>query len=208
MESMNPRNLQTAGKTQNRVSEYKLSVAAWHAAQVTTFAGYIIGFPHDTEESVRQDIERLISEVQPDLVSFTMMLPLPGSKDHQRMLQDGAPMESDYNRFDCCHETMRHPHMKHGAWTRAYREAWRRFYSVENMKVVLSRTHPEKYWDVFNNLLWYKNSLINEDTDPRGTSKKLWQPTISSTSAPTASRIAATQAIPWSTAERISATAY
>jgi hypothetical protein len=34
------------------------------------------------------------------------------------------------------------------------------------MKVVLSRTHPEKYWDVFNNLLWYKNSLINEDTDP------------------------------------------
>jgi hypothetical protein len=76
------------------------------------------------------------------------------------------------------------------------------------MKVVLSRTHPEKYWDVFNNLLWYKNSLINEDTDPRGTSKKLWQPTISSTSAPTASRIAATQAIPWSTAERISATAY
>ena len=164
MESMNPRNLQAAGKTQNHVQEYKLSVGAWHAARVTTFAGYIIGFPHDTEESVRQDIERLISEVQPDVASFTMMMPLPGSKDHQRMVQDGIPMESDYNRFDCCQESMPHPHMKDGAWTRAYREAWRRFYSVENMKAVLSRTHPDKYWDVFNNLLWYKNALMNEDT--------------------------------------------
>jgi hypothetical protein len=166
MESMNPRNLQTAGKTQNHVQEYKLSVAAWHEARVTTFAGYIIGFPHDTEESVRQDIERLISEVQPDVASFTMMMPLPGSKDHQRLVQDGAPIESDYNRFDTSHESMQHPHMKDGAWTRAYREAWRRFYSVENMKAVLSRTHPEKYWDVFNNLLWYKNALIDEDTHP------------------------------------------
>jgi hypothetical protein len=75
-------------------------------------------------------------------------------------------MEADYNRFVCFHETMSHPHMKDGAWTRAYAEAWRRFYSLENMKAILSRTHPEKYWDVFYNLFWYKNSIVNEGTHP------------------------------------------
>jgi hypothetical protein len=48
----------------------------------------------------------------------------------------------------------------------AYTEAWRKFYSLENMKAILSRTHPEKYWDVFYNLFWYKNSIVNDGTHP------------------------------------------
>jgi hypothetical protein len=166
MESLNPRNLQAVGKTQNRVQGYHASIEAWHNARVTTLVGYIIGFPHDTEESIRCDIRRLVREVQPDQASFFMMAPLPGSRDHQRMIEDGGPMEADYNLFDCFHETTPHPHMKDGAWSRAYAEAWRRFYSLENMKAILARTHPERYWDVFYNLFWYKNSIVNEGTHP------------------------------------------
>ena len=166
MESLNPRNLEAAGKTQNRVQEYRALIEAWHNARVTTMVGYIIGFPNDTEESVRSDIRRLISEVQPDQASFFILTPLPGSRDHRHMIQDGSPMEADYNRFDCFHETTSHPLMKDGAWTRAYAEAWRRFYSLENMKAILTRAQPEKYWDVFFNLLWYKNSIVNEGTHP------------------------------------------
>jgi radical SAM superfamily enzyme YgiQ (UPF0313 family) len=166
MESLNPRNLQAAGKTQNRVQEYRAAIEAWHKARVTTLVGYIIGFPYDTEESVKCDIRRLVTEVQPDQASFFMMAPLPGSRDHRRAIEDGVPMEADYNRFDCFHETTSHPHMADGAWTRVYAEAWRRFYSLENMKAILSRTHPERYWDVFFNLLWYKNSVVNEGIHP------------------------------------------
>jgi radical SAM superfamily enzyme YgiQ (UPF0313 family) len=166
MESLNPRNLQSAGKTQNRVQDYRASIEAWHNARVTTIVGYIVGFPHDTEESVRSDIRRLVTEVRPDQASFFMMSPLPGSRDHQLMVADGAPMDADYNQFDCVHETMPHPHLKDGAWTRAYAEAWRRFYSLENMKAILSRTHSKRYWDVFYNLFWYKNSIVNEGAHP------------------------------------------
>jgi len=81
------------------------------------------------------------------------MTPLPGSRDHQHTIEDGAPMKSDYNRFDCFHESMPHPHMKDGAGPRAHAEAWRRFYGLENVKAILSRTHPEKHWDVFFNFL-------------------------------------------------------
>jgi hypothetical protein len=148
------------------VQEYRAAIEAWHNARVTTIVGYIIGFPDDTERSVRRDVHRLVTEVQPDQASFFIMTPLPGSRDHQCMIEDGAPMDADYNRFDCFHETMPHPHMKDGTWTRAYAEAWRKFYSLENMKAILSRTPPEKYWDMFYNLFWYKNSIVNEGAHP------------------------------------------
>jgi hypothetical protein len=166
MESLNPQNLQAAGKTQNQVPEYRAAIEAWHDARISTIVGYMIGLPHDTEASVRDDVRRLISEVRPDQASFFLTTPLPGSRDHLHMIEAGAFMDGDYNRFDCAHETMPHPHLKDGAWARAYAEAWRRFYSLENMKAILSRTSPEQYWDVFYNLLWYRNSIANESVHP------------------------------------------
>lgn len=166
MESLNPRNLQAVGKTQNRVQDYSTAIAAWRNARIRPQVGYIIGLPHDTEQSVREDIDRLMSEVQPDQAAFFMMMPLPGSQDHKRMLETGAPMDSDYNRYDSCHECTPHPHMKDGAWTRTWREAWRRFYSFENMKAILSRADPANYWDIFKNFYWYKSAIAVEGTHP------------------------------------------
>jgi hypothetical protein len=37
------------------------------------------------------------------------------------------------------------------------------------MKAILSRTPPERYWDAFHNLFWYKNSVVNEGAHPMST---------------------------------------
>jgi len=166
MESLNPRNLQDTAKTQNHVEEYNAVIAAWHNVRIRTLVGYIIGLPHDTEQSVREDVDRLIKEVRPDQASFFMLTPLPGSRDHQRMLESGVPMDADYNNFDSCHESMALPHMRAGAWTRAYEEAWRNFYSLENMKAILSRMDPKNYWAAFKNFCWYKHSVAVERAHP------------------------------------------
>jgi radical SAM superfamily enzyme YgiQ (UPF0313 family) len=166
MESLNPRNLHDAGKTQNKVAEYGKMIDAWHEAGVATQVGYIIGLPHDTEESVKDDLDRLVTEVRPDRAAFFMMTPLPGSKDHRCLVEAGTRIAADYNLFDSCHETTLHPAMKDGAWTRAYRDAWERFYSFENMKAILSRATLENYWDTFRGLLWYKHSACHEGIHP------------------------------------------
>ena len=166
VESLNPRNLRAVGKTQNNVAQYKALIDAWHEAGVATQVGYIIGMPNDTEESVKNDVDRLIREMRPDRAAFFMMTPLPGSEDHRRMIEAGAQIASDYNLFDSCHETMLHPAMKEGAWTRAYRSAWERFYSFENMKAILSRATRENYWDTFRGLFWYKHSACHEGMHP------------------------------------------
>src|SRR5512147_2143547 len=56
LESINTESLKGAQKGQNHISEYRAMLQAWHRAGVLTFAGYILGFPGDTPESIARDI--------------------------------------------------------------------------------------------------------------------------------------------------------
>lgn len=166
IESLNPKNLLEADKRQNHLDQYRELIAAWHAAGVSTHASYIIGFPHDTESSVREDLERLITEIQPQRASFFILTPLPGSADHKQMVARGVPLEPDFNAYDSTHVCFPHPHLDPETWRRLYREAWERFYSLENMRVILQRATPKQYWDLFWNFLWYKAAALVEGIHP------------------------------------------
>jgi radical SAM superfamily enzyme YgiQ (UPF0313 family) len=166
MESVDPANLAAAGKKQNHVQEYSQLIEAYRNSDISTHVGYIIGFPHDTLESVRRDVAYLMRNVRPDHASFFLLTPLPGSMDHLMMSRRGEWMHPDFNFFDCHHEVTSHPHLKDGAWREAYFEAWRTFYSFENMKELLRRGSRANYWSNFLRYMWYKNSVMTEGRHP------------------------------------------
>ena len=167
MESVNAENLKMSGKTQNVVDDYINLVSAWHRAGISTNVGYIIGFPADTLESIKKDIQTLIHRVKVELASFFMLTPLPGSHDHYRMVQEGVDMEKDYNQFDSFHSTVPHANLTNGQWEEAYRYAWEAFYSFENMKTILKRINRRKnYWDMFWKFFWYKAAVTVANGHP------------------------------------------
>ncbi len=166
MESINPENLKAAGKMQNKVQDYKELVAAWHQAKVVTHAAYIFGFPFDTPDSIKEDVRRLQNELGVEQASFFILTPVPGSRDHVRMVQSGEPMNPDLNQYDSFHEIVRHPNFAPGQLAEAYRNAWKSFYSFAYMREVLSRANPENYWNIFINFIWYKNSALIEGGHP------------------------------------------
>ncbi len=166
MESINDDNLQAADKNQNSSSDYRNLIDAWHAAEITTHVGFIIGFPFDTYESVVKDVKRLQEEIQVDQASFFMLTPIPGSMDHFNAVKAGVPIDSDLNLYDSFHPTMDHPNMSREQWFQAYRDAWQSFYSFENMRAILTRATPRMYWNAFKNLVWYKNAAILEGNHP------------------------------------------
>lgn len=166
METINSDNLKAAGKRQNKVEEYRQLIDAYRNAEISTHVGYIIGFPSDTVDSVRRDIQYLMHEVQPDHASFFMLTPLPGSQDHLQMFRRGEYMGPDFNFYDSHHEVMHHPNLKDGSWRELYLEAWRTFYGLENMKAVLARSTPRTYWINLTRFIWYKNSIVTEVRHP------------------------------------------
>ncbi len=166
IESANPENLKAAGKRQNTLEDFRKLAAAWHAAGIVTHAAYIVGFPHDTPDSVRQNLRFLTHELQVEQASFFMLGPIPGSRDHQRLVAAGQPLDPDFNRYDSFHPTMPHPHMSADEWFALYHECWRTFYSFENMRAILCRVPLENYWGVFRNFFWAKNSAEIEGEHP------------------------------------------
>jgi len=168
MESVNPQNLKAEGKPQNKVEEYRSIIREWHEAGVVVHTGYIIGLPFDTKEQVRRDIQYLMDEIQPDQASFFMLTPLPGSHDHLEMKKRGEWMDPDFNKRDSFHATVQHPHMTAQEWTEAYEEAWKAFYSKENLTKILARWshNPKVYWNLVFIHMWYKNAALIERQHP------------------------------------------
>ncbi|MCP9626665.1 radical SAM protein [Rhodopseudomonas palustris] len=139
LESINPDNLASAKKRQNKITEYRQMLLAWKQAGVITYAGYILGFPHDTPASIAEDIAIIQKELPLDILEFFCLTPLPGSEDHQRLFKEGAPMDADLNRFDIEHAVTAHPKMSRDEWQGTYFKAWDLYYSAEHIERLLRR---------------------------------------------------------------------
>jgi radical SAM superfamily enzyme YgiQ (UPF0313 family) len=168
MESVNPENLKAEGKAQNKVDEYIDIIREWHDAGILVQTGYIVGLPFDTKEQIPEDIRYLTDVIGPDIGSFFMMTPLPGSQDHKEMKERGEWMDPDFNKRDSFHATTKHSTMTAEEWTAAYQGAWGAFYSKANMKKILSRwtQNPHVYWRLLFILMWYKNAALIENQHP------------------------------------------
>ena len=142
LESIHPDQLAAAHKSQNDIAEYRKMLLEWKQARVTTIAGYILGFPDDTPESIQASIRTLQRELPVDMLEFSCLTPLPGSEDHRRMVLSQTRMEPDLNCYDIEHVTVDHPKMSRAEWQQAYRNAWATYYTPAHFETVLRRTVP------------------------------------------------------------------
>jgi hypothetical protein len=139
LENINPDNLAAAKKRQNKITEYRKMLLAWKAKGIITIAGYILGFPADTPETIRRDIAIIQQELPLDIVEFFCLTPLPGSEDHQALWKAGGEMDPDLNIYDVEHVCTPHARMSKAEWEGIYREAWALYYTREHMRTLLRR---------------------------------------------------------------------
>ena len=168
LESINADALKGARKKQNKVAEYRKMLLEWKHAGATIFAGYIIGFPADTAESVKRDIAIIQRELPIDLLEPHCLTPLPGSEDHQKLYNAGVYLDPDLNKYDLEHVTTPHATMSAEEWERVYYSAWLDFYSPEHMETVMRRAQATKAnaGNMLFLLLWYYACIALEKIDP------------------------------------------
>ena len=139
LENINPDNLIAAKKPQNKITEYRKMLLAWKAEGIFTYAGYILGFPADTPDSIRRDIAIIQRELPLDIVEFFILTPLPGSEDHQILWRKGVDMDPDLNKYDVEHVVTDHPRMSRAEWQAIYEEAWQLYYTPAHVETLLRR---------------------------------------------------------------------
>ena len=168
LENINPENLAGAKKKQNKITEYREMLLGWKNAGVITYAGYILGFPNDSYESIMHDIDVIKRELPVDLLEFFYLTPLPGSEDHLKLFKAGAPLDPDLNKYDLNHICTTHPKMSREEWDRAYKMAWQRYYTIDHVETILRRVAKTRA-NASNALFlitWFMGSINIEHIHP------------------------------------------
>jgi tRNA A37 methylthiotransferase MiaB len=168
LENINPDNLLAANKRQNKITEYRHMLQQWHERGIFTLAGYILGFPADTKESILRDIEIIKRELPVDILEFFFLTPLPGSEDHKRMHEAGEWMDPDLNKYDLHHRVSHHPKMSDAEWEETYKAAWAAYFTWEHMETVTRRharlrgNRPKKALQYLNEFrMLYENEGVH-----------------------------------------------
>ena len=168
LENINPDNLAAAHKRQNKITEYRKMLLAWKEAKIITYCGYITGFPNDTAESIRRDVEIVKKELPLDVLEFFFLTPLPGSEDHQKLVNAGVPVDPDLNKYDLNHVCTAHSKMSKAEWEHAYLTAWKTYYTLEHIETILRRLVAKKgrAANAIVLMMWFMSAIHLEGVHP------------------------------------------
>ena len=169
LENINPDNLIGAKKRQNKITDYRAMLQKWGEHGALTCAGYILGFPGDTKESILRDIDIIKRELPVDILEFFFLTPLPGSEDHKVLWSKGIWMDGDLNKYDLNHRVSHHPKMSDAEWEDAYRAAWQAYYTPEHIRTILRRVaakRPAMLNSTTSTLLWFNTMIPLEGLHP------------------------------------------
>ena len=168
LENINPANLIAAKKRQNKITEYRKMLLEWKRVGIMTFAGYILGFPDDTPESIRHDLEIIKRELPLDALEFFVLTPLPGSEDHKVLFEKNVWMDPDMNKYELEHVVTGHAKMSKEEWQAAYHSAWDIFYADDHLETIMRRAAATgiDLRSLMPVLMWFSSAMKIEKLHP------------------------------------------
>jgi hypothetical protein len=128
VESFNPETLRGAHKFHNSPARYGEIVSLCREHGITTHFSNILGFPPDTEEGILEHL-RALCELDPDLASFNILTPIPGTEQYDDFLASGWITEQNLDRFDGLRLAWRHPRLSAADLEDLLFRCYREFYA-------------------------------------------------------------------------------
>ena len=130
--------LKAAHKVQNHPERYARIVELCRRYRSTSHFSNILGFPSDTEAGIADHLATLRA-LAPDVASFYVLTPIPGTEQYAELRAAGLVTEPDLDRFDGACVTWRHPNLSPEAWTAALWRCYREFYPAADVARKLAR---------------------------------------------------------------------
>lgn len=147
LESLNEANLDEVHKVHNK-GDHKRDVFTKTQKLIELLRKYkinsqvatIIGFPKD---KLGDTIEQLQSmkTLDPDIGSFYILTPIPGSADYLKYLNAGLIRERNMDMYDCTHNVWNHPEFSPSELEDLLYRCYREFYSFKHFK-----DHASRIW--------------------------------------------------------------
>ncbi len=129
IESFGTESLKDAHKPQNKVDQYKQSVAALHERGIAVMAGFIAGFDHDTPHSI-VDMAGRLDEIGVDVPFLSILTPYKGTPFYDQLeREDRLLPDRGWEFYNGYNVTFRPKQMSPDELLRAHRALWRSAFS-------------------------------------------------------------------------------
>jgi len=141
VESLDKAALKKMNKSHNKPDSYGEIIRLCKESGIRAHFSNIIGFPDQTEQGVLDHLQEIIA-LGPDIASFYIMTPIPGTEQYQDFRKQGLIYETNLDRFDTTTPTFYHEHIAperlqdllyEVAWE-FYRNAMKKDYADEQIK--------------------------------------------------------------------------
>ena len=137
-ESFDTAALAAAHKFHNTPARYGQIVALCREYGITSHFSNILGFPSDTREGILEHL-RVLKEVAPDVASFYVLTPIPGTEQYDDFRREESITEKNLDRFDGACVTWRHPNLATAELTELLYRCYREFYRARDVAGKLAR---------------------------------------------------------------------
>ena len=139
-ESLSEDSLKTVNKRYHNTDSYKEIVDRIHRYKISVNGCFVLGFDHDTEESLLQMPEK-IDHLGLDMVRFAILTPLPGSKLFTDLDAQNRIITRDWSNYDQNHTVFQPTNMSPERLEEIHKIIWRKSYT---WKRVINRAKNAK----------------------------------------------------------------
>jgi anaerobic magnesium-protoporphyrin IX monomethyl ester cyclase len=94
---------------------------------IRTVAGFLIGFPEDTEASIRA-VDGYARRLNPTYANFNVVTPYPGTAFHENEKRRGGIADFDFARYSSYAPLMKYEHLTAGDVERLHAKCFNHFY--------------------------------------------------------------------------------
>lgn len=131
-ESISEASLGEANKSHNKIKFYEKAIKKIHQFGIAIEGAFIFGFDHDDKSVFRKTV-KFIEKVKLDVIQFTILTPLPGTKLHDKLEKEGRITDRDWSNYDMSHTVFQPKLMTPQELKEGYDWAYRRIYSPSSI---------------------------------------------------------------------------
>ena len=131
-ESISEASLGEINKSHNKIKFYEKAIKKIHQFGIAIEGAFIFGFDHDDKSIFRKTV-KFIEKVKLDVIQFTILTPLPGTKLHEKLEKEGRIIDRDWSNYDMSHTVFQPKLMTPQELKEGYDWAYQRIYSPSSI---------------------------------------------------------------------------
>jgi len=131
-ESISEASLGEADKSQNKIRFYEEAIKRIHQFGIAIEGAFIFGFDNDDKSIFRKTV-KFIEKVKLDVVQFSILTPLPGTRLEEKLEKENRIIDRDWSNYDLSHAVFQPKTMTPQELQQGLDWAYKKVYSLSSI---------------------------------------------------------------------------